>query len=273
MSVKVFALLAAATCFSGGAFAREPGEPFRPGMNFFSKEQDVQLGREASQQVRQKYREAQSPFLQDYVRSVGQRLAASPAARESGFPFSFTVLQDKSINAFALPGGPMFIFTGLVQNVDSEAQLAAVMAHEMSHVILRHGTHEASKANLVKLPVLLAGEALGQQSLLTTLANLGASGLILKYSRDAESDADALGAHLMASAGYDPLEMARFFNKLQSIGGQGNSRLAQFLSDHPNPGNRERAIVAEAQTIRSGGYGYESGGFRRAKAEAGGLAR
>src|SRR3954463_14112302 len=165
-----------------GAYgARRPGEPFHPGMNFFSKEQDVQLGREAAQQGRQKHREVQSQFLKDYVRRVGERLASSPAARESGFPFPFAVLEDKSVNAFALPGGPMFIFSGLIRNVDNEAQLAAVMAHEMAHVVLRHGTHEASKANLIKLPVLLAGEALGSQSLLTTLASLGASGLILKY--------------------------------------------------------------------------------------------
>jgi predicted Zn-dependent protease len=262
MKFAIVTLLMAASVASA---ARNPGEPFRPGMNLFSKEQDVQLGREAAQEVRQKYREVQSPFLKDYVRRIGERLASTPAARESGFPFSFAVLEDKSVNAFALPGGPMFILSGLIRNVDNEAQLAAVMSHEMAHVVLRHGTHEASKANLIKLPLLLAGEALGNQSLLTTLANLGASGLILKYSRDAESEADALGAHIMASAGYDPLEMARFFNKLNSAGGR-SPGWTQFLSDHPNPGNREHAIQAEAQTI-SGRYGYETGDFRRAKAE------
>jgi predicted Zn-dependent protease len=261
------------TCLTTVALARDPGEPFRPGMNFFSKQQDVQLGQEAAQQVRQKYREVDSPFLKDYVRDIGNRLATAPAARESGFPFSFAVLQDKSVNAFALPGGPMFIFSGLVRNVDNEAQLAAVMAHEMAHVILRHGTHQASKANLIKLPVLLAGEALGQQSLLTTLTGLGANSLILKYSRDAESDADALGAHLMAHAGYDPVQMARFFKKLETMSGRGNSAVSQFFSDHPNPGNRERDIMAEAQTIRAGRYGYETGQFRRAQAAVGGSSR
>jgi predicted Zn-dependent protease len=261
-----------AVCLTGAALARDPGEPFRPGMNFFSKQQDVQLGQEAAQQVRQKYREVQSPFLKNYVRDIGSRLASAPAARETGFPFSFSVLQDKSVNAFALPGGPMFIFSGLVQNVDNEAQLAAVMAHEMAHVILRHGTHQASKANLLKLPLLLAGEALGQQSLLTTITNLGANTLIMKYSRDAESEADALGAHLMAQAGYDPTQMARFFNKLQAMGGR-NAGWTQFFSDHPNPGNRERAIMAEAQTIRARRYGFETGQFRRAKSEVASLPR
>jgi predicted Zn-dependent protease len=265
MKLGILTLLIA-TCLTGPVqAARDPGEPFKPGMNFFSKEQDVQLGREASAQVRQKYREVNSPFLKDYIRRVGERLASTPAARESGFPFSFAVLEDKSVNAFALPGGPMFIFSGLIKNVDSEAQLAAVMSHEMAHVVLRHGTHEASKANLVQLPLLLAGEALGQKSILTMLAGLGANGLILKYSRDAESEADALGAHIMAAAGYNPNEMATFFNKLNSMGGR-SPGWAEFLSDHPNPGNRERAIQAEAQTIR-GRYGYETGDFRRAKAE------
>src|SRR5215831_8640505 len=118
MSAKVLLLLAAAA-----AFGREPGEPFRQGFNLFSKDQDVQLGREAAQEVRQKYKEVRSPFLQDYVRRVGERLAATPECRSAGFPFTFTVLEEKSVNAFALPGGPMFIFSGLVQTVDSEAQL------------------------------------------------------------------------------------------------------------------------------------------------------
>jgi predicted Zn-dependent protease len=272
MSARILVLLASATFLSAGAYAgREPGEPFRQGMNFFSKQQDVQLGQEAAQEVRKKYPTVHNHFLQDYVRRIGERLAATPAARESGFPFTFTVLHDKQVNAFALPGGPMFIFSGLLKTVDNEAQLAAVMAHEMSHVILRHGTHEVSKARMIEIPALLAGEVLGSRSLLTKLTTMGANSFILKFSRDSESDADALGAHLMADAGYDPVEMARFFRKLQSIGGQGNSRLAQFLSDHPNPGNRERAIEAEAQTISGRSYGFQTGDFPRMKADVASL--
>src|SRR6266699_784145 len=128
---------------AASALCRTPGEPLKPGFNLFSKEQDVQLGSEAAQQVRQKYKVVDNPFLQDYIHRVGDRLAATPEARASGFSFSFTVIVDAAVNAFALPGGPMFIQTGLFQAVDNEAQLAGVMAHEMSHVILRHGTHEA----------------------------------------------------------------------------------------------------------------------------------
>ena len=241
------------------------------GVNFFSKQQDIQLGQEASQEVRKQYPLYHNDWVQQYVKRVGERLAATGPARESGFPFTFTVLENKQVNAFALPGGPMYIFTGLLRNVDNEAQLAAVMAHEMSHVILRHGTHEASKAKMIELPAILASEALGNRSLLTRLTEMGANSFILKFSRDSESDADALGAHLMADAGYDPIEMARFFRKLQSIGGQGNSRLAQFLSDHPNPGNRERAIEAEAETIPARRYGFETGGFARMRSDVASL--
>lgn len=269
MSLRALVLFA---CLGGTAFAaRQPGDPIRPGMNFFSRQQDVQLGQEEAQEVRKKYPAYRNAFAQDYVKRIGERLASTPQARESEFPFTFTVLQNPQVNAFALPGGPMFVFTGLLQSVDNEAQLAAVMAHEMSHVILRHGTHEASKAKMIELPALLASEALGNRSLLTRLTEMGAGAFILHFSRDAESEADALGAHLMAEAGYDPIEMARFFGKLQSLGGQGNSRLAQFLSDHPNPGNRQRAIEQEAETIPRARYGFETGGFARMKADVASL--
>ena len=268
MSLRVVVLLTAAACLGPAAHAaRQAGEPFRTGFNLFSKQQDVELGQEAAQEVRKKYKEVNSPFLQAYVRRIGERLAATPNAKASGFPFTFTVLENKQVNAFALPGGPIFILSGLLQNVDTEGQLAAVMAHEMSHVILRHGTHETSKAGLWNIPVMLAGAATGKDSILTRLTAAGVNLPIMKFSRDAESEADALGAHLMADAGYDPTEMAQFFNKLQSIGSQGNSKFAQILSDHPNPGNRERAIEEEARYIHGKNYGYRTGEFERAKEE------
>lgn len=247
--------------------ARRPGQELKPGFNFFSKQQDVDLGQTNAKQVLQQYEVVQNQFLQDYIRRVGDRLAAAKEAKESGFPFTFTLLNVQQVNAFALPGGPMFIFTNLVKTTDNEAQLAGVMAHEMSHVILRHGTHEASKANLIQLPVALAGGLIGDQSMAGKLAGLGlgltANSFILKFSRDAESEADALGSHLMSESGYNPIEMARFFEKLAQGGSQG----PQFLSDHPNPGNREAAIEAEIRTLPQREYGFETGLFNRAKTE------
>jgi beta-barrel assembly-enhancing protease len=251
-------------------FAQEPTR-FHPGFNLFSKQQDVQLGQESAAQVRRQMPLVKDPFLNDYVSRIGQRLASTPEARDSGFPFTFEVVADPSINAFALPGGPMFINTGLLKAVDNEAELAGVMGHEMSHVILRHGTNQASKAQLIQLPALLAGQA-GGGSMLGSLARvgvgLGANSVLLKFSRGAESQADLLGSHVMAESGYNPLELAHFFEKLNS---QGSQRTLQFLSDHPNPGNRERAIEEEADRLPQRNYSYQTGEFQRMKQVVAGI--
>ncbi len=246
---------------AGTAAAQTP----RPGFNLFSKQQDVQLGTTAESQVLQQYQEVRNPFLEDYLRRVGERLAQTPQARDSGFQFQYHLLNSKDVNAFALPGGPVNVFTGLISTTDNEAQLAGVLAHEMSHVILRHGTNQASKAELFKIPEVLAGAALGGTTLgrlASAGLGLGLNGLFLKYSRTDESQADALGARLMAEAGYNPVEMAYFFEKLES---QPGSRAPQFLSDHPNPGNRVKAVEREIQTFPQAQYGYSTGEFDRAK--------
>jgi beta-barrel assembly-enhancing protease len=252
--------------------ARKPGEALKPGFNLFSKQDDVQIGQENAKQVLQQYDAVKNQFLQDYVQRMGQKLASAPEAKASGFNFTFTVLNVDQVNAFALPGGPMFIYTGLLKATDNEAQLAGVMGHEMSHVILRHGTHEATKANGISLLAGGIGAMLGGSgSLAGKLAQaglgLGANSVILKFSRDAESEADALGSHLMAESGYDPVQMARFFQKLNASGGQ----QLQILSDHPNPGNREVAIQAEMKTLPQRQYGYETGQFARVRKEVAAL--
>jgi beta-barrel assembly-enhancing protease len=238
---------------------------FHPGFNLFSKDQDVQLGKENAEQVRKQMTVIKDPVLTDYVTRVGKRLVSAREARESGFPFTFEVVADPSINAFALPGGPMFINTGLLRAVDNEAQLAGVMGHEMSHVILRHGTNQASKSKLIELPALLGSQMAGG-SMAGQLAQigigLGAGSVLLKFSRTAESQADLMGSHLMAESGYNPIEMARFFNKLNAEGGQ---RAPQFLSDHPNPANRQKAIEEEIQRLPQQNYGYQTGQFQRMK--------
>ena len=261
------------TMVPGVGLARRAGEALRPGFNLFSPQQDVQLGQEASKQVLEKSQPVQNPFLQDYVNRVGQRLAQQPEARASGFQFQFTVLNNPQVNAFALPGGPMFIYTGLLKTVETEGQLAGVMAHEMSHVILRHGTHEATKQQFVSLPAALAGGLAGAGGgMLGKLAQLGiglgANSVLLTFSRTAESEADALGTHLMAEAGYNPVEMAHLFQKLESVGG---ARTPQLLSDHPNPGNRIAAIEAEMRTLPQRSYGYQTGEFARVQSQVGSL--
>lgn len=265
-------VLACALITSAPAWARKPGDPLKPGFNLFSRQQDINIGAQSALQVRMHYAEVRDPFLQDYIRRIGDRLAATPEARQGGFLFSFTLLNVPQVNAFALPGGPMFIFTGLLKAAENEAQLAGVMAHEMSHVILRHGTHEASKAKSVSLLARLASAAAGgSTSAAGQLAGLGlglgANSFILHFSREAESEADALGSHLMAEAGYNPIELARFFETLASVSPQDS----QFFSDHPSPGNRERAIEAEIRGLPQREYGFETGQFQRAKADLGSL--
>jgi beta-barrel assembly-enhancing protease len=240
--------------------ARRPGDPIRPGFNVYSKQQDIQLGQEAAGQIRKQVRVVDNRDLQDYVSRLGQRLAGQPEA--DGYPYNFTLIHDDSINAFALPGGPIFVHTGLMAASDNEAQFVGVLAHEIAHVALRHGTSQASKATLIQLPAVLGGVALGQGSVLAQLGQLGiglgANSILLKYSRDAENQADALGARMMAKAGWNPVEMASFFEKLEA---QGGSRAPQFLSSHPNPGNRVRNVQAEVQTLPQANYNADTGQF------------
>jgi predicted Zn-dependent protease len=235
---------------------------FNPGFNLFSKQQDMQLGQESAAQVRKQMTVIKDPVLTNYVNLVGKRLASAPEAVKSGFPFTFEVVADPSINAFALPGGPMFINTGLLKAVDNEAQLAGVMGHEMSHVILRHGTNQLSKREIFTLPAMLGEQVMGT-SMLAQMAAQGidvlSTGVLLKFSRTAESQADLTGSHIMSESGYDPVQMAKFFEKLNTPGGQP----PEFLSDHPNPDNREKAIAKEASLLPRRTYGYETGEFQK----------
>ena len=243
---------------------RRPGDPIRPGFNLYTPDQDIQLGREAAAQVRKEVDIVNDPPLQNYLAQLGERLASHPAA--GSYPYSFTLINDKEINAFALPGGPVFLNSGIIAAADTEGQLAGVLAHEISHIALRHATNQASKANLIEIPAVLGGAAIGEGSVAAQLAQLGlglgVNSLMLRYSRDAESQADALGTHIMAEAGYNPEEMARFFETLEARGG---NRAPQFLSSHPNPGNRMEAVRVEIRTLPQHQYGADTGQFSRMK--------
>ncbi|HTR35967.1 MAG TPA: M48 family metallopeptidase [Bryobacteraceae bacterium] len=236
----------------------------KPGINLFTPQQDIQMGREASKEVGRQMAIVRNSELDAYLNRILQKLERSEYARtlirnnERGalFPFSIHAIYDKNINAFALPGGPIYINTGSIVAADNEAQLAGVIAHEMSHVVLRHSTNQVSKRNLVELPALLAGAVTGD-SLMGQLAQLGiglgANSALLKFSRTDETQADYNGTEIMADAGYNPIELARFFEKLEAKGGRGGA-LEQFLSDHPNPGNRIGAISDEVRQMPQRSY-------------------
>jgi beta-barrel assembly-enhancing protease len=228
-----------------------------PRKNSFKPSQDVQLGRQAAAEVRQ-----QLPMLSDrptdaLVEGIGRRLVASIPSRlrQPAFRYSFDVVNLREINAFALPGGPMFLHRGMLQAAGTDDEVAGVMAHELSHVVLRHGTLQAAKAQKFQIGAI-AGQVLGaivggqKGAIIAQGSQIGLGTYFLKYGREYEREADLLGAQLMARAGYDPRQMANMFRTIQQQGGNNGP---EFLSDHPDPGNRYDAIIREARSLRTTG--------------------
>jgi beta-barrel assembly-enhancing protease len=226
--------------------------------NRYTPEQDVQIGREAVAEIRQQYPIIQDERVTKYLAMLGDRLvAAAPAElKKPVYEYSFTPVNLKEINAFALPGGPMFVHRGMFRAAASEAEVVGVMAHELSHVLLRHGTANASKAQnpwlqLGQLAGQLGGAVVGGSAgaAIAQGADFGLGTLLLRYSRDFEKQADLLGTQIMAKAGYDPRALGRMFETIeketQSSGGGG----PQWMSSHPNPGNRTVYINKEAEAL------------------------
>jgi len=239
----------------------------KPGMNFFKKDDDVQMGREYAKQIEQQYDVVPPGPLTDYMNLLGQKIAAQPQA--NGFPFVFKVINDPNINAFALPGGPVFINSGIVLNAENESQLIGVIAHECSHIALRHSTNQVSKSYIIQIPAMLAG-AYGQSKggitgLLTQMGvGLGANGILMRFSRGAEKQADLLGARMMSQVGYNPIEMARFFETLEAQHG-GKKSGSDFFASHPNPGNRVKYVSEEVTLLPQREFNGDTGKFQKMK--------
>jgi len=241
-----------------------------PPDNKYSPAQDVELGREAAAQARQQLPLLEDRSVESYVDHLGRTLTGAVRSdlRHPGFRYTFDVVNVRDLNAFALPGGPMFVNRGMIQAAGSEAELAGVMAHELSHVVLRHGTAQASKATPFQLGEL-AGAVIGAivggrtGSVIAQGTSIGLGTYFMKYSREFERQADIEGAHIMARAGYDPREMAKMFQTLQK---QGGSSGPEFLSDHPNPGNRSEYIAREAAALRVSGSAGNTRAFQQVRA-------
>ncbi|HUJ12606.1 MAG TPA: M48 family metallopeptidase [Thermoanaerobaculia bacterium] len=222
----------------------------QPGFNLFTPDEDVQIGQQSAISVEQ-----QLPLLNDtqidaYVDRIGQRLAA----KAGGYPYHyyFKVVNASDINAFALPGGYVYVVRGTIENVHNEGELAGVMAHEIAHVALRHGTHQISKTFIADAGLtILTGITLRAGGLLPAVivdrvGGLGLNATFLKYSREAESDADVRGSQILAAAGYSPEDMINFFRMLDKAD---PGKRTSFLDDHPAPADRIARIQKEAALL------------------------
>ena len=222
--------------------------------NKYQIEEDVKAGREAAREVSEQLPMLRDDGVDDYVDRVGERLVASIPSefQHSQFRYTFDVVNVSDLNAFALPGGPMYINRGMLQAAKNEGEVAGVLAHEISHVALRHGTAQAGKAMPYQVGSILgqiAGAIIG--GVAGQVVSLGSQvipgTMFLRYGREYERQADTLGAQIMARAGYDPRDMANMFQTIQSKGGGGGP---EWMSSHPNPGNRQAAITKEAALLR-----------------------
>lgn len=225
--------------------------------NKYKVQDDIRLGQEAAREV-----ERQMPILNDYqdtryVQEVGQRLVnAIPSEfQHPEFQYTFKIVNARDINAFALPGGPMYVNRGMIEAAQNEGEMAGVMAHELAHVALRHGTAQATKASnpTAQLPAIggaILGAILGGAAggAIAQAGQIGSAAIITKYSREYETQADILGSQIMARAGYDPNDLANMFRTIERQ--SGGSGAPEWLSSHPNPGNRYATIQREAQMLR-----------------------
>ena len=222
----------------------------KPPWNMYSPQTDIQLGKQNAQLLERQLPLCNDRKVDDYLTQLGLKLAARLPTRGVAYPWEFHCVNSKEINAFALPGGFVFVNRGAIEVSDNEAQLAAVMAHELSHVALRHGTAQASKAQLAQGAAGIFGGLFGGSAggaLLTQGVALGAGSILLHYSRSDETQADVLGTQALYDNGYDPRAMAQFFEKLE--GETKGKNPPQFLSDHPNPGNRVERVDEEIDKL------------------------
>jgi Zn-dependent protease with chaperone function len=246
-----------------------------PHKNKYSVEDDVKLGRQAAAEVGKRYRILRDSQTSNYVQDVGRRLvdAIPPEFQQPAFEYTFSVVEAKDINAFALPGGPMFVQTGMILAAKREGEMAGVMGHEIAHVALRHATAQATKAapyqtlgQLGAIGGVILGGALG--SIVGQGAQAGAGMFILKYSREYETEADILGSQIMARAGYDPRDLSEMFRTIEAT--SGGSGGPQWMSSHPNPGNRYQRIEQEAKLLRVTASSQDDRQFQRIRSRLSG---
>lgn len=242
-----------------------------------SRDDELQIGKQFAGQVEREMEVIHNPEIESWLNQIGQNLAKTPQA--NAYPYYFKLVNDDSINAFALPGGPMYVHTGLLKAADSEGEVAGVLAHEMSHVALRHGAAQISKQQTYGMLFQMIGAAAGtltadkngQCGMICQIAqagtNLGENSLLMKFSRGYEHDADLNGARMMAAAGYDPIQLPQFFEKLEKTQGTAAEPkgLALWMASHPATGSRIQYVSQDIQFYPQHNYAASTGNFARIK--------
>jgi len=248
-------MLRMAACCAGLAVLVAPGAlaqrtQLKPGWNIFSVQQDITVGKQNAVQAERQLPLCNAPKVDGYLTELGMKLVAHLDTHGAQYPWEFHCVNDRSINAFALPGGYVFVNRGAIEAADNEAQLAGVMAHELSHVVLRHGTNQASKAELTQGGLGIVGGLFGggvSGALMQQLGAFAAGGVLLRYSRSAETQADISGTQALYDSGYDPRAMAQFFEKLEAESKGKNP--PEFFSDHPSPDHRVERVDQEIEKL------------------------
>lgn len=230
--------------------AAEAQTQVKPGWNVFKPEQDVEIGRQSVAQIEQQLPTVKNDRVNDFVNEIGNRLAAHAPGPK--FPYQFGIVNASDLNAFALPGGPIYLNRGIIEAARNDGEIAGVLAHEIAHVALRHGTANASKQQATQAGLGILGGLLGGRlggntaQIVNAVGGFGLNALFLKYSRAAETQADIIGAQILAKAGYSPQDMVSFFQTLEK---QDKRKKANFLASHPAPAERVKTIQNEARVI------------------------
>ena len=217
-----------------------------------SQDQEIELGKQAKAEAEQAYGVyKEKPQLNQYIADVGKQLSAQ--TERPGLPWSYEIVDDASVNAFALPGGPVFITRGILGHLNSEAEMVAVLGHETGHVAARHSANQMSKQQVAQLGLGLGSVLSPTVASAAQIAGAGLQVLFLKYSRDDETQADELGFRYMTKIGYDPHQMLPLFQMLERVStAAGAGKTPEWLETHPDPGNRLAATEQRLKTELKG---------------------
>ena len=244
----------------------------KPGFTMFPVAQDIEMGKAAIKEIEPTITILNDPAMTAYIKRLGDSITSQ--IQNPPFPFVYKMVNDPQINAFCVPGGFVYVNTGILINAENEGQVVGVMGHEIGHAILRHSANQMSKGMLLQ-GLATAGAMVGEMKggvagmAAQIGSGLGAQLMAMKFSRNHEKDSDAFGARLMSKAGYNPLEMARFFEKMEQMsGGKQAGGVAGWMASHPNPGSRVQLIEQEILAMPRSSYNASTGDFARFKSAA-----